>query len=120
MWSCNKPFRTSSFVPLRLSAFALNLLTLTIATTIFAAEPDRSPVDLVLGPDDAWLATINQTADSVSLVRTADSKVLAEEPVGDHPIGIALAPDGNTLLVSNHYSGELTLLAVQNDKFVKT
>jgi YVTN family beta-propeller protein len=74
----------------------------------------------VLGPGDAWLATINQTSDSVSLVRTADGKVLAEGPVGDHPIGLALAPDGKMLLVSNHYSGELTLLEVQGEKLVQT
>ena len=101
------------FAPLRLCAFALVVLSSALAGV--ADEPDRSPVDLVLGPDDAWLVTVNQTADSVSLVRTSDGKVLDEQPVGDHPIGIALAPDGKTLLVSNHYSGEVTLLAVQGE-----
>ncbi|MCI0357949.1 MAG: beta-propeller fold lactonase family protein [Planctomycetaceae bacterium] len=86
----------------------------------FADEPDRSPVDLLLGPNDAWLAAVNQTADTISLVRTADGKVLDEEPVGDHPSGIALAPDGKTLLVSCHYSGEVVLLEVQGEKLART
>jgi len=83
-------------------------------------EPDRSPVDLVLGPDDVWLVTVNQTADSVSLVGTADGKVLQELAVGDHPIGIALAPDGKTVLVSCHYSGEVVLLEAQGEKLNRT
>lgn len=79
-------------------------------------ETDRSPVDLVVGPADAWLVTVNQTSDSVSLVRTSDSRVIDEVTVGHHPIGIALAPDGKTLLVTGHYSGDLTLLEVAGDK----
>jgi YVTN family beta-propeller protein len=113
--------------PLRLCAFALNQWTpISPAASIFlslifllpaaASEPDRSPVDLILGPGDAWLVTVNQTSDTVSLVRTSDGKVLDEEPVGDHPIGIALAPDGKTLLVSNHYSGEVTWLEAVDDR----
>src|SRR5262245_50261050 len=82
----------------------------------FADEPDRSPVDLVLGGGDDWLVTVNQTSDSLSLVRTADGKVLDEELVGDHPIAIALAPDGKTLLVSSHHSGEVTCLEVMDDR----
>src|SRR5215204_6308667 len=84
-----------------------------------ADEPNRSPVDLVLAPDESWLATVNQTADTVSLVRTSDGKVLDETAVGHHPIAIALAPDGKTLLVSGHYSGEVTLLQVQGEALAK-
>ncbi|MEX2174516.1 MAG: cytochrome c peroxidase [Pirellulaceae bacterium] len=92
------------------------ILCLALRLPAVAAEPDRSPVDLVLGPEGAWLATVNQTADTVSLVRTSDGKVLDEEPVGKHPIGIALAPDGKTLLVSNHHSGEITWLEAMGDQ----
>jgi YVTN family beta-propeller protein len=81
-----------------------------------ADEPNRSPVDLVLGPKDAWLATVNQTADSVSLVSPSDGRILHEITVGHHPVGIALAPDEKTLLVSGHYSGEVTLLEVNSNK----
>jgi YVTN family beta-propeller protein len=87
---------------------------------VFAAEIDRSPVDLVLGPAGDWLVTANQTSDTVSLVRTSDGKVLDEQPAGDHPLGIALAPDGKTLLVSAHHSGEVFLFEVQADKLART
>ena len=33
-----------------------------------AVEVDRSPVDLVVTPDDAWLITVNQTSSTLSLV----------------------------------------------------
>jgi YVTN family beta-propeller protein len=91
-----------------------------LASVVSAAEIDRSPVDLVLGPDETWLVTINQTADTASLVRLADGKVLAEVPVGDHPAGIALLPDGKTVLVTAHHSGELALLEVQGEQLAKT
>src|SRR5437016_5179219 len=100
-------------VPLCLCASVLTSPTLA-ATAV--NQLDRLPVDLVLGPGDAWLATVNQTSDSVSLVRTSDGRVLNEISVGRHPIGIALAPDGKTLLVSGHYSGEVALLEVSGER----
>ncbi|MFN9914998.1 MAG: hypothetical protein ACK53L_20580, partial [Pirellulaceae bacterium] len=42
---------------------------------LWAGQPasrDRSPVDLVVSPEANWLATVNQTSNSVSLVRIAD------------------------------------------------
>ena len=42
---------------------------------------DRSPVDLVLAADEAWLVTANQTSQSVSLVQTAEGHILDECPV---------------------------------------
>lgn len=101
-----------TIVPIFLSAIFLSIAA--------ADEPNRSPVDLVLAPDESWLATVNQTSDSVSLVRTSDGKVLDEAAVGHHPVAIALAPDGKTLLVSGHYSGEVMLLEVQGEKLAKT
>lgn len=92
---------------------------LAIAMQVAHAQPDRSPVDLVLGPDESWLATVNQTANSVSLVRTNNGQVLDEAAVGDHPVGIALAPDGCHLLVSGHHSGDVTLLSVEGDKLTR-
>jgi DNA-binding beta-propeller fold protein YncE len=90
------------------------------ASAVVADDPDRSPVDLVLAPGGEWLVTINQTSDTASLVQIADGQVLDEVPVGDHPVGIALLPDGKTVLVSGHYSGDVSLLEVQNGKLVKT
>jgi YVTN family beta-propeller protein len=94
-------------------------LSLLVQSSILAAEHDRSPVDLVLGPDDAWLVTVNQSSDSVSLVRTSDGSILDEISVGHHPVAIALAPDKKSILISNHYSGEVTILAVDGHKLHK-
>jgi DNA-binding beta-propeller fold protein YncE len=98
---------------LRASALIRSILTLLALSRFlspsFAVERDRSPVDLVLGPNDAWLATVNQTSDTVSVVRMISGQY-HEVPVGHHPVGIALAPDGKTLLIS-----DVTLLEVTAD-----
>ena len=79
-----------------------------------AKEPgaDRSPVDLILSPDGSWMATVNQTSSSVSLVDIASGKVLAETACGKRPAAIALTPDNSQLLVTGTYSGELTFLSI--------
>src|SRR6185503_10738685 len=46
---------------------------------------DRSPVDLALSPDERWLWTVNQTANSVSLVEIASEKTVAEIACGQRP-----------------------------------
>jgi YVTN family beta-propeller protein len=103
-----------SFVPA-----ALAFLTVVACRSLGADERDRSPVDVVLGPNDAWMVTINQTSDTASLVRASDGRLLDEVAVGDHPTGIALAPDGKTILVSGHHSGEITILEARGNRLVK-
>jgi YVTN family beta-propeller protein len=80
---------------------------LAIASGARAAEVDRSPVDLVVSPDEAWLVTVNQTSDSVSLVDVAQGKVVAELPCGHHPSAAAISADGRRVLVTATYSGGL-------------
>ena len=79
-----------------------------------AKEPgaDRSPVDLILSPDGSWMATVNQTSSSVSLVDSPAGKVLAETACGKRPCGHRLSPGQFQLLVTGTYSGDLTFLAV--------
>lgn len=77
---------------------------------------DRSPVDLVLGPGDEWLATANQTSDSVSLVEVAGGRVLDELAVGRQPSAIVRTADGSQLLVSCSRSNELFVLRVAAGK----
>lgn len=81
-----------------------------------AAEVDRSPVDLALTADSSWLVTVNQTANSASLVRTSDGRVLDEVPVGKHPAAIVALPSGKQVLVSGSYSNELSLLEVADER----
>src|SRR5271154_6063502 len=63
-----------------------------------AVESDRSPVDLILAPDGSWLATVNQTSGTVSLVDIASGKVLSETPCGSRPTALALSPNGKLLM----------------------
>src|SRR5262245_21099694 len=100
------PFRT-------LSAIILPFIILPLPA---AAEPNPSHLHRGLAAGGSWLVTGNQTADTVSLLRTSDGQVLDEAAVGHHPVGIALAPDGKTVLVSGHYAGDVTLLEVQGEK----
>ncbi len=88
------------------------------AVSIAAEEIDRSPVDLVVSSDDSWLVTANQTSHTVSLVRISDGKVLDEADAGQHPIAVALAPDGQSVLVTSRDSGELRQLRVDGEKLV--
>ncbi|HEX5446156.1 MAG TPA: c-type cytochrome [Pirellulales bacterium] len=75
-----------------------------------AEEPrDRSPVDLALTPDEAWLITVNQTSDTISLVNIAAAQVSAEVACGRHPSAIVVSPDGRRVLVTGTYSGTLEL-----------
>ena len=59
---------------------------------------DRSPVDLVVADDGSWLATANQSSDSVSLVRVSDGRVLDEVKVGRRPESIALRGESQLLV----------------------
>ena len=77
-----------------------------------AATADRSPVDLALSRDGRWLVTVNETSDSVSLIRTSDRVVVNEVLCGRHPADIEFCPDGQTVVVSNSWSGELTILKI--------
>jgi YVTN family beta-propeller protein len=78
-----------------------------------AGQPhDRSPVDVALTPDEAWLVSANQTSGTVSLVRLEDSAVVAEVPCGLRPSAVALSPNGRQVFVSATYSGELRVFAL--------
>lgn len=83
------------------------------------AEIDRSPVDLVLTPDEKYVLTANRTAGTVSLVRREAGQVVAEVACGKRPTGLALTPDGRRAVVTAGYSGELVILAVGTEKLIR-
>src|SRR5487761_1232591 len=86
-----------------------------ISAALATAEVDRSPVDLALSPDEAWLITVNQTSDSVSLVDVAEGKVVGELSCGHHPSAVALAADGR-VVVTGTYSGTLDLFELSDGR----
>ncbi len=77
----------------------------------------RSPVDLALSPDGAWLATANQSSDSLSFIRANDFTVVQEIPCGAHPAALVWTPDGERLLVTAAYDGKLSMFSRQNDQW---
>ncbi|HEY8506690.1 MAG TPA: beta-propeller fold lactonase family protein, partial [Gemmataceae bacterium] len=81
-----------------------------------AAVPDRSPVDVVLTPDEEFLLTANRTAGTVSLVRTATGEILAEVPCGRFPAALALTPDAGRVLVTCTHSGDLSVFRLEGGK----
>ncbi|MCP4787667.1 MAG: hypothetical protein GY903_20395 [Fuerstiella sp.] len=85
-----------------------------------SARTDRSPVDLALSPDGQWLVTVNETSDSVSLIRTKDRLVVDEIVCGRHPADIEICPDGQTVLVSGSWSGDITILKIVGGRLKRT
>ncbi len=105
----------SSGLPIA-GSFGAELKTIAGSETRQEPQLDRSPVDLVLTPDEKWLLTANQTSDSVSLVRLSDGSIVREIACGKHPAAIALTPDGRRALVSATYSGQLRVLAIDGER----
>lgn len=79
----------------------------------------RSPVDLAISPSGKWLATVNETSHSVSLVRISDQKLLDEIEVGRHPADVVFTPEGKQILVTGAWSGDVTILKVVDDGLQK-
>jgi DNA-binding beta-propeller fold protein YncE len=77
---------------------------------------EKSPVDLVLTPDESRVVTANQSANSLSLVEVATGRVLAEAPCGNRPSNLAITPDGKRVLATASYSGELLFYELSDDR----
>src|SRR5579864_9291887 len=89
------------------------------AGQVLKSDLHRSPVDLVLLPDNKRVLTANHTAHSVSLVDIPAGKVLAEVRCGKKPVAVACSPDGKRAAVSNLWSGTITLLEVGDSSLKK-
>lgn len=107
-----------------LATLFVNLPTITArdnpAPPAQAKDVDRSPVDLLLTPDEKQLITVNQTSATISLVDVESGKVRCELPVGTKPSAVALTPDGKTALVSAWWSGELHFFTHEGDSLKDT
>jgi DNA-binding beta-propeller fold protein YncE len=90
-----------------------------VASGLSAAEPapevDRSPVDLVLLPDESRILTANAGSGTVSLVRVADGAVLAERGAGKRPAALALARSGRLVVVADSLGESLRSFEVAGE-----
>ncbi|WP_158264984.1 c-type cytochrome [Blastopirellula marina] len=103
---------------MRLLALVLPLaLLLGDASWLLAAKTDglaqyRSPVDVALDEGGKWLATVNQTSGTISLVDLPTGKVADEKPCGEHPSFLRTCLDGQHLIVSDTFGGEIRVFEV--------
>jgi DNA-binding beta-propeller fold protein YncE/cytochrome c peroxidase len=65
-------------------------------------------------PDNRLVLTANQAADTVSLVDIRLGKVVAEQPCGRRPVGLACSPDGRHAAVSNLWSASISFYRLQD------
>lgn len=102
----------------KMKACCLFFLAISATSSLEAAPPeiDRSPVDLVISPDNDWLITVNQTSDSISLVDVVQQTVVAELPCGHHPSAIALSVDGRRVAVTATYAGSVELFDLHDGR----
>ncbi|MCA9146210.1 MAG: hypothetical protein KDB05_25650 [Planctomycetales bacterium] len=120
----SRPSATRISVLILVSVFSLSLPLAAAAANDEKSPPKqsvvhRSPVDLVLGGNGNWIATANETSNTVSLIEAKSGNVLDELTCGEHPASIVRCLDGQHLLVSCSYSGELVLIEVQQGSLRK-
>lgn len=80
--------------------------------TRFAGATKSSPI--ALNADDTLLAVVNTDVNTVTLFDVANDRnlPLGEFAVGQEPHGVAVAPDGKTVYVTNAVDGTVSILAV--------
>ncbi len=89
------------------------LILLALCQPATAAEPYRSPIDLVVLPGGRFVGTANHTSDSISLVDLEKGEVVKEAPCGRKPAGVACTRDGRRIAVSNLWSGTVSFFERQ-------
>jgi YVTN family beta-propeller protein len=71
-------------------------------------RPSGGPISLT--PDGRTLLVANPDSNSVTLVATADHRVIAEVPVGFDPRAVAVRPDGAVAYVANQGSDTISVV----------
>ena len=107
----------------RYIAFALSGFAIAVAFLIYisfsssradgpVAKPTlRRPVALVLADDGKWLFAANRDSGTISVIDTAEARVVAEQSVGRRLTDLVLISDGGRLLAVDQESNELIVLA---------
>lgn len=81
---------------------------------------DRSPVDLARSPDGKWLVTVNQIANTLSLIQVDKGeqsyRLVDEVECGQYPVDIDFTPDGQMILVTTQWAGRLELFSIVDNQ----
>ncbi len=108
----NLPTRTAA----RLAAFVLALFILVPANAVAATfnQPlNSSPI--ALSADQKLLWVVNPRDDTVSVLRSQNSEVLATISTGDEPRSVALDPDNRFAFVANAAGNSVTVIRIISD-----
>jgi YVTN family beta-propeller protein len=62
----------------------------------------------------------NQSAGTVSVIDTGTDTVIATVPVGTHPEGVAITPDGTRVYVTNEYSDNVSVISTATNTVIAT
>ncbi|MBI4716997.1 MAG: beta-propeller fold lactonase family protein [Planctomycetes bacterium] len=73
-------------------------------------ERYKTPINLAVSPDGAWLYVVGERSDSVIVVDTARGAPVGEVRVGRRPHDVAVTRDGDLLYVTNRLSGTLSVV----------
>jgi YVTN family beta-propeller protein len=84
----------------------------TLTVTSFPSG-GKSPYGVAVFASDR-AAIVNQQSGKASFVDTNGGGVLAEVKVGLYPEGAALAPDGRSVWVANWFSGDVSVISLDN------
>jgi YVTN family beta-propeller protein len=74
---------------------------------------------LALTPDGKYLYVTSQILNNVTVISTADLKIVREIPAGSNPNWIEFAPDGKYAYVSNTDSSDVSVIDVDKGQAVK-
>ena len=83
------------------------------------ANRNRSPVDIAISADGTWCVTANQTSHSASLVDLRSQRIIDEVHVGERPTAVTLGADGQHVLLSTSYGGDLVQLRVHEGRLTE-
>jgi len=68
----------------------------------------------------AYYAYIPTDLASVSIVDTVSHQVIGTVPVGNRPLGVAVSPDGSTVLITNNTDGTVSVIDTATETVSKT
>ena len=79
-----------------------------------------SSSSLALAPDAITLVAANAFSNSVTVLVPAQSRVIAEIPVGRDPRGVAITPDGRLALAANRADGSVSVIDLRERSVIAT